>query len=272
MKLFILPFDHRSSFLKISKKKKEIQELKQIIFEGFLKVYEKYPRKKELAILIDEEYGEKIIKEAKEKNIQICLPVEKSGQDIFQLAYRDLNKIKKINPAYIKVLVRYNPFNIEENKKQLKSLKVLNSFCGKNNYKLMFELLVPPTKLDLKLKKDYDKYLRFDRTLQAIEEIQKEIKVDIWKLEGFKASQWEEIIARIDKKAKVIFLGRGESKQKINQWIKEAKDTEGIIGFAIGRTTFLSPIKKYLAKKISREKCSLEIAKNFKSFIARFEQ
>ncbi|MDD3919014.1 MAG: DUF2090 domain-containing protein [Candidatus Pacebacteria bacterium] len=274
MKLFILPFDHRSSFLKILEKpnKKTVEELKNIIFTGFLKVYETYKTKKDLAILVDEKYGSKIIKFAKENKIQLCLPIEKSGKEILELEYKDLKEIKKIDPDYIKVLIRYNPLNIEINEKQDIVLKKINTFCEKNNYKLILELLVPPTEDDLKLTTNYDKYLRLNRTCQAIQEIQETIKVDIWKLEGFNEKGWKEINKIIKNKSQIIFLGRGESKEKVRKWLMESKKIKNIIGFAIGRTIFIDPIKEYAEKKIDENKASDEVAKRFKYYIDLFNK
>lgn len=265
MKLFILPFDHRSSFLKLSKNKKEIEELKQIIFNGFLDIFKNYKNKKELGILVDETYGKKIIEQAKKNKIKLCVPIEKSGKEIFECGYKDLNKIKEINPEYIKVLVRYNPINIKENKLQLKRLEKINQFCKENKYKILFELLVPPTKEDLKLTDDYDKKIRLDRTIQAIQEIQEKINVNIWKIEGFSKKGLEEITKITNKK--IIILGRGEDKQKVKKWLNNAKEFEQIIGFAIGRTIFQEELKDYLKNKISKEKAEENISKNFLYFI-----
>ena len=72
--LFILPFDHRSTFEKgmfgienedlltpdvIDKMKEE----KQIIYEGFKKAVEEKIEKEFAAILVDEQFGDKILKE-----------------------------------------------------------------------------------------------------------------------------------------------------------------------------------------------------------------
>jgi len=272
MKLYILPFDHRSSFTKLLEKpnKKKVEELKQIIFEAFLKVYNNYSKKKDLGILIDEKYGKGIIEFAKKNKITLCLPIEKSGKKVLALEYKNLEEIKRINPDYIKILVRYNPLNVKINQKQLLILKKVNAFCLKNKFKVILELLVPPTEKDLKSTKDYDRCLRIERTLTAIKEIQENIEVSIWKLEGFNEKQWKEINKVT--KSKIIFLGRGESKIKVKNWLLRAKNNKNIIGFAIGRTTFLEPIKKYLQGSLSREKTSLKIANNFKYFINLFDK
>ena len=88
--LFILPFDHRSSFAKmfgfsnLSKQEKNyIISAKQIIFEAFKKAVSDGIPKEESAILADEEYGEKILKDAIKQGFTVILTTEKSGADTF---------------------------------------------------------------------------------------------------------------------------------------------------------------------------------------------
>ncbi|MFA5207895.1 MAG: DUF2090 domain-containing protein [Candidatus Paceibacterota bacterium] len=272
--LLILPFDHRSSFLRdilcLSAKpdKKQIEtvkELKKIIFDGFLLTTNK---EKSFGILVDEEYGEDILKEAKEKKIITCLPVEKSGEKTLKLNYpKNFEEhIDKFNPDFVKILIRYNPLNKADNQKQLKVLSQINDFCQKRKYKVILELLVPPAKKDLNLK-NYEKEIRAERTVGSINEIKEKIKVNIWKLEGFEKDQWKEVIKATNKDSKIIFLGRGEDKKKVIKWIKAAAVNKEIIGFAIGRTIFLETLKKYYSKKISKEKAIKTIASNFSSFV-----
>ena len=272
--LLILPFDHRSSFLRDilclsakpdKKQVEEVKELKRMIFEGFLLAANK---EKSFGILVDEEYGENILKEAKEKKIITCLPVEKSGEKILKLNYPKSfeEHIDKFNPDFVKILIRYNPLNKKDNQKQLKVLSQINDFCQKRKYKVILELLVPPAKEDLKIK-NYEKEIRAERTVGAINEIKEKIKVDIWKLEGFEKNQWKEVIKATNKGSQIIFLGRGEDKKKVIKWMKAATINKEIIGFAIGRTIFLETLKKYYSKKISKEKAIKTIASNFSSFV-----
>ncbi len=275
-----MPFDHRGSFKKhligtkkITKKQhKELEKLKELIYQAFLKVYKKYEKKDDLAILVDEEFGAKVLKDAKKRKIQICLTTEKSGQKQYGFEYgsafgRHINKFK---PDYAKALVRYNPINKKINKVQLKKLKRLSDFCKKNNYKLLIELLVPATDKDLKLvntERNYEKTLRLIRTVAAIKEIKQKVKVDIWKMEGFSNKCWKRILKVIPKNSSIIFLGRGEDDKKVKQWLLAAKKFDQIIGFAIGRTIFLDALIKYKEKKITKSKAQDLIAKKFQSYI-----
>jgi len=251
-----LPFDHRNSFAKdilglekVSRSDEErIKELKKIIFQGFL-LSLRGKDKKSFGILVDEKYGEDILKEAKKRKTTIALPVEKSGTQKLKLEYKDKFKehINKFRPDYIKILVRYNP----EDKNRKSILKKINEFAQKENYKILLELLAPPAK-----------------RVETIKEIAKMIKVDVWKLEGTTDKKlWLKIIKAINEKSQIIVLGRGENKAMVEKWLKTAKQFPEIIGFAIGRTIFKKPLKQYVKGKKSKEETIKQIADNFNYFL-----
>jgi len=263
--LIILPFDHRSSFVrdilnveKPSKKDEEkIKELKKIIFEGFM-AFALNQKNKPLGILVDEMYGEEIIKEAKEKNIITSIPVERSGTKDFEFEFDNFEEhIKKFNPDYVKVLFKYS--SDKNNINSFKKLYQLGQFCEKNNYKLIFELLIP------------SKEKRLEETLKAVKELKNFIKVDIWKMEGYSEQEWREIIKLLNEKEQIIVLGRGEDKQKVENWLKEASKIDKIIGFAVGRTIFLETLKEYYQNKLSREQAIEKIKTNFEYFVNFWE-
>lgn len=277
--LYILPFDHRSSFfknimeLKNAPTKKDLalaKKLKQIIFEGFLLALNGFEDKKNFAILVDEKLGQSILNKAKKENIKICLPVEKSGE-LFDFEYGNKFKqhVQKIKPDFVKALVRYNPDNLEINKFQLAKLKELSLFCEKTKYPLLIELLVPPTKQDLKKYGPdlYEKKIRPQKTIVAINEIETVSKPAIWKLEGFDSANWKKIIKHVDNRAEIIVLGRGEKDIQVKQWLKDGSKFKEIIGFAVGRTVFSEAIKSYLSGDLSEKEAELWIAIKFSFFV-----
>jgi len=275
--LFILPFDHRHSFtrdiLGISddiseEQREEVKELKKIIYQGFLSVWEVSAYKEELGILVDTTFGSDILHDAKSKIIITAVPIEKSGRAIFEPEIENWQEqVVALDPTYVKVLVRYNPANTEENKKQLEALKKVSVWCVEQKRKLLFELLVPPSESQ-KNNASYDAKVRPLLTKQAIEEISTCVHADIWKLEGMEQDAWEAVLSVVAEDAKVIVLGRGEDTTKVEGWIQKAKTSEKIIGFAIGRTIFYEAIVAYHAKKISKEQCSTVIAEKLTHFIA----
>lgn len=266
--LFILPFDHRSFFVNLlgfnkktyKNEKQIISAIKKVIYEGFLYAYKASKLKQFMGVLIDECYGESIIKDAKKKKIILSVSTEKSGQDVFDFEYgKDFKKhILKFEPSFVKILIRYD--YKKNNKVQLEKMKVLYDFCKKNKFDLLLELLTPNTP---------NKSFFTERAVSEI--LSYEIFPEIWKIEGYeKKSDWAKIIKSIkiySNNPKIIMLGRGESKEMLKKWIKSAKGFKEIIGFAVGRTIFLESIKDFYKKKITRDIAIKRIGENYLDII-----
>lgn len=247
-KLLILPFDHRSSFVKDiaqSDNPVVVSGLKNLIFKAFLQVWDKSSEKETLGILIDDEYGQEIIQEAKEKGINFAVSVEKSGSEEFEFEHGDSFEkfIEKTNPTYIKVLIRYNPENENINKRQLEKLEKLELYNLVSQRKVILELLVPPMGSDLNNMERFEQKIRPAKTIQAVNEISAKINPEIWKMEGFSKEGWELIFSQIPLDMKVIVLGRGENEEKVTSWLETAAQFPNILGFAVGRTVFSDAIK-----------------------------
>lgn len=291
-KLYVLPFDHRSSFAKMfgfeysnlsEPEVAALKDYKHVIYEGFLAALKMGVRKEEGAILVDEEFGGKILEEAKTAGITRILTVEKSGQEEFDFEYGNKFRehINKFRPEYIKALVRYNPsLNGGENKRQAKRLKTLNDFCAEAGYRFLVELLTPPSPDQLSEAgglEGYEKNLHWKVMRESIRELRAAgIEPDVWKLEGLEESEQfgrvaEETQKSAEKEVGVIVLGRGESGEKVRKWIEIAAKVPGVIGLAVGRTVFKQPLLDFAAKKISREEAVLMIAKNYKKFLDIFK-
>jgi myo-inositol catabolism protein IolC len=277
--LFILPFDHRSSFEKdlfgISKRSPTVQEAaeisvyKKIIYEGFQMAVLKGVPKENAGILVDEEFGAEILRDAKSKGYITACSVEKSGQAELEFEYGSNfgEHILKTRPDYVKVLVRYNAGGeVEMNDRQSAHINTLSSFCAQNNFKLMIELLIPmtPAQTDLEIKAKL--------MVSAIKELQeKGASPSIWKVEGvLSTGDCVRIAAQARSgtrdHVRLIVLGGGKDKKLIEQMLTSAAKVPGYIGFAIGRTIWEEPLQKVKANLLLPEEASAEIAENFKSF------
>src|SRR3954466_1489124 len=157
-KLFILAFDHRGSFQKkmfglegapSEEQTQTIADAKHLIFEGMLAAAEKGLDEEASGVLVDEQFGGDIPSQAREHGFKLAMPVEKSGQNEFDFQYGEDGfgeHIESFDPAFSKVLVRYNPDgDAEVNKRQLERLKKLADWLHANDRKFLFELLVPAT-------------------------------------------------------------------------------------------------------------------------------
>jgi 5-dehydro-2-deoxygluconokinase len=68
-----------------------------------------------------------------------------------------------------------------------------------------------------------------------------------------------------------IILGRGEDDTKVREWLAAAAPVPGFIGFAVGRTSFWSPLVDWRANQISRAQAVEEIAWRYREFVKLFE-
>ena len=286
--LLILPFDHRGSFQEklfgilgtpTEQQTNYIASFKSLIYEGFKQTLSQGLPKESMGILVDEQFGTKVIEQAKSAKVLVAIPAEKSGQDEFDFEYGAAFKehIEKINPDFVKVLVRYNPAGDKKtNERQLQKLATLNDYLEEITCKFMFELLVPPTDAQLlqcnHQKSIYDLELRPSLMIQAIKELQEAaVEPDIWKIEGLDRKEDCERVAEATKRegrdqVACIILGRGENEDKVKEWLEVAASVKGYVGFAVGRTVFWEPLKLLKENKITKDVAIDKIAKNYMRF------
>jgi myo-inositol catabolism protein IolC len=296
-KLFILAFDHRGSFQKkwfgiegtpSAEDTQRISDGKHLVFEGLLHALEQGAEAGVTGALIDEQFGTPtaIPAQAKQRGLELAMPVEKSGQNEFDFEYGDQfgDHIEQQDPDFSKVLVRYNPDDpdTEMNQRQLGRLKTLADWLHEHDRKFLFELLVPATDEQLSsVGGDEDRYdgeLRPELMRRAIEDIQNfGIEVDIWKIEGVDERSDAEMLAqqtRVGGRDGVVcvLLGRGASDDKVDHWLRQAAPVEGFVGFAIGRSIWGDPLKGFLDGSIPREDAARQIGQNYLRFVDVYQQ
>jgi 5-dehydro-2-deoxygluconokinase len=292
--LYILPFDHRGSFetglfgwtgTLTAEQTARIADAKQVIYDGFKAAIVDGVPKGKAGILVDEQFGAAILRDARAEGFTIGCPAEKSGQDEFDFEYGAdfAAHIENFEPTFCKVLVRYNPEgNQALNKRQTERLYRLSGYLHDRNRSLfMFELLVPPegTQLDRVNgnRSAYDLEIRPRLMVQTIEELQDaHVEPDLWKVEGLdQREDCERIVAaaRYGGRNKVgcIVLGRGENDQKVRERLMTAATVPGFVGFAASRTDFWEPIVEWLANRTSREGAVNQIARRYRNFVDIFE-
>jgi myo-inositol catabolism protein IolC len=293
--LYILPFDHRGSFQTkmfgwsgslTAAQTAEIAAAKHVIYDGFKAALSGGVAKDKAGILVDEQFGAAILRDAAKNGHSTCCPAEKSGQDEFDFEYGEefAKHIEAFNPTFCKVLVRYNPEGETTlNQRQTARLKRLSDFLhAKGKSRFMFELLVPAEKAQLDRvkgdKKAYDRELRPGLMVQAIEQLQDAgIEADVWKIEGLdRREDCVKVVAAARRKGRdkvgCIVLGRGEDDKKVREWLAIAAPVPGFIGFAVGRTTFWDPLIDMRAKKSTRETAVAEIARRYREWVDIFEK
>ena len=293
--LYILPFDHRGSFQErmfgwegalSAQQTAEIAAAKRVIYDAFITAVHAGVPKDKAGILVDEQFGAAILRDAFEHGYITCCPVEKSGQDEFDFEYgEDFEKhIETFHLTFSKVLVRYNPEGDRAlNRRQSARLRRLSEYLRSNSSssKFMFELLVPAEKAQLDRlkgdKKAYDLELRPRLMTQTIQELQDAgVEPDVWKVEGLERQEdCEQVVAAARhggrNRVGCIILGRGEDDNRVREWLITAAAVPGFIGFAVGRTSFWSPLVDWRASKITRNDAVAEVARRYQEFVEIFE-
>jgi len=273
-KLCILPFDHRSYFEQLlgftepltESQANQLTDYKKIVYSGYKKSLDLGIPKDESAILVDDVFGLDILLDAKQQGYTVLQSTEKSGLDHFEFEHGDdfPSWVEKVQPTFTKVLIRYNVDGDKElNKKTLDGLKVVSDYSHTHNYKFLIEILVPSQETP-------------DLLIRAMQEIQSAgIEADVWKIEGMnKREDYEQVvtIAKSNNRTdvSVVVLGKNQTDEVVETWLKTGAQVPGIIGFAVGRTVFLNALMKFQSGEYTHDQAVDEIAQRFFHFYTIF--
>jgi myo-inositol catabolism protein IolC len=193
--LYVLPFDHRGSFQTrmfgwegrlTSDQTEQIATAKRVIYDGFRAALAAGVSKDKAGILVDEQFGASILRDAAAHGYVTACP----GQEEFDFEYGEhfIDHIEEFQPTFCKVLVRYNPEGDQAlNRRQAARLKGLSRYLhDQGRSRFMFELLVPAEKEQLDElggdRKAFDLELRPRLMAQAIQQLQDaQIEPDVWR-------------------------------------------------------------------------------------------
>jgi len=293
-RLYLLPFDHRHSYESgmfhvtpplTPEQHAKVADSKQVIYEGFTDALAGGVPATDAGILVDEEFGTPILRDAAAHGYTTALSTEKSGVDEFEFEYGDAfaAHIDKFHPTFAKVLVRYNPEDdAAMNARQASRLKRLSDYCWGGDTRFMFELLVPATPAQLARAGNdagrYDREIRPGLMIEAIRTLQDaEVEPDVWKIEGLDLRADCEAIVGVARRGGrdevgCIVLGRGADENKVVGWLEVAASVPGFIGFAVGRTSFWDAIAGFEAGTLTRADAATRIAKRFAEWTAIFQR
>jgi myo-inositol catabolism protein IolC len=291
--LYILAFDHRGSFRKMlgitgtptDDDMAKVRDAKRLIFEGMQQALADGAPADRVGVLVDEEAGADVARDAKAAGIKLAMPVEASGQAVFDFEYGDDfgAHIEAFDPDFSKVLVRWNPDDDPAAKSlQGERLARLGEWLHANDRKYLFELLVPASDEQMQLvggdANAYDTEVRPYVTLQAIDEIQAAgIEPDIWKIEGLDRAESCELLSGIVRRdgrdgVVAVVLGRGADDSAVDHWLRQGAGVDGYTGFAIGRSIFRAAVEGIRDGTMERSAAIADVAANYRRFVDVYEQ
>ncbi|MDQ6773922.1 MAG: DUF2090 domain-containing protein, partial [Candidatus Dormibacteraeota bacterium] len=218
------------------------------------------------------------------EGLTLAMPVEKSGQDEFDFEFGEDfgSHIEAFDPAFTKVLVRYNPEGeVVMNRRQLARLRRLSEWLRARDRKFLFELLVPLEPAQLRsVDGDRDRYdleLRPRLVVRTIQESQSAgVEPDIWKIEGLERREDCERVAAQARsggrdRVSCIVLGRAASEERVVHWLRQGAGVTGFVGFAVGRTMWWDTLKSWVAGKTEAESAARTIAANYGRMVKAYE-
>jgi myo-inositol catabolism protein IolC len=282
--------DHRASFAKdvfgvpgtpTDAEMARMREAKSLIYEGLREVAgtNAFGR---LGVLVDEDFGSAVTRAARDDDVVLAMPIEKSGSRVFELEYGDrfAEHVDAFDPDFFKVLVRYNPADDPGIRRdQLAQLKAVSDWADRVARRWLFELLIPPTAEQLAAhdgQDGYDRDARPSLTAEVLGELQLAgIHPTIWKLEGYDtepgaASVLAAVAADAQHPAACIVLGRDAPLERVEHWLEIAAGQPGYVGFAVGRTIWERPLRDHLAQRISTDEMVEQIATTYRTLISTY--
>jgi len=290
--LYLLPFDHRQSYVNgmfqldsplTAAQRHAVIASKQVIYDGFRSALGGDLTIGTAGLLVDEEFGAGILRDASRAGYVTALSIERSGSAEFEFEYGSAfgAHIAAFQPTFAKALVRYNPEGDGVlNARQTARLKQLSDYCRAVEQRFMFELLVPPTQAQLERsggdRDTYDQVVRPSLVLQAMRALQDAgIEPDVWKVEGLsRREDCERVVALARREGRgdvgCIVLGRHAEDEKVANWLRVAASVSGFIGFAVGRTTFWDAISDYVKKRTTGGEAATRIALRYRMWARTF--
>jgi myo-inositol catabolism protein IolC len=275
--LFVLAFDHRTSLMRsffgvqgepTDADVARASIAKRVIWDGLARaIDEDRVPLAQAAALVDATYGIDVIASARSAGVRVAVPVEASGRTELafeQLEWRD--RLDSLDPAWAKVLVRYNPEgDAEMNARQRVALGALTDHCRVTDRGLMLELLVPPEPRHDPAR--YDDEVRPGLMVRAIEELRLDgIEADVWKLEGLERTGDCERVAAAAQ-ATCVVLGRGADRDAVDRWLRAGAGVEGFDGFAIGRSIWWAALERLFAGELDESSAAARIADEYARFV-----
>lgn len=287
-RLYILAFDHRGSFKRMFGDQVSTDTLrdgKRLIWEGFQRALDEGAPKEAAGILVDEEFGADVAREAHERGVNFAMPVEASGKDVFEFEFGEQfgDHIEDLDPTFSKVLVRYNPDDPDDdNRTQSERLRRLGDWLHERGRRFLFELLVPATDAQLDEvggeSQRYDTEVRPDLMITSIHELQDAgVEADIWKIEGIDRQEDCQRIAEAIRRdgrdgVVAVVLGRGADVPPVDHWLEQGAPVDGYVGFAVGRTIWRDALAGFIDGSLSREGAAERISETYRHFIDVYEK
>jgi 5-dehydro-2-deoxygluconokinase len=246
--LCVFAFDHRKQLADMAREanvsEERIPKLKTLLLAAAQQAAEVAGLQGNSGILADTTYGQAALNEITGQGWWIGRPVELPGSRPLRLEHGNIGSqlIDWPQEHVVKCLVFYHPHDaVDLRREQDELISDVYRGCCKSGHELLLEVILPESNAD----KNESYYLEMLRHFYQLG-----IKPDWWKLPPLSAENWQQIGALIDANDPfcrgVLILGLDSPEETLKAGFAAAADARWVKGFAVGRTIFGQPSRRWL--------------------------
>ena len=272
--LFIFAFDHRSQLYDLARQvgaaEARLPTLKRLLVESVAQTEARLKLHGSIGALIDDNYGEDALHAATGRGWWLGRPVEQPGTNpvIFELG-SSIGTVLEHWPKeqVVKCLIYYHPDDLPDRRlAQESQVRTLCEATNETGHELLLELI--PAK-GLPLADD-----TIIRTMTRFYNLG--IHPDWWKLPPSSPEQWAQIDALIEARDPysrgVVMLGLNAPLGHLIASFADAKSSRTCRGFAVGRSIFQSPARKWLNGQIGDDVLIQRCCDSFEQLIHAWQR
>ncbi|WP_171454895.1 bifunctional 5-dehydro-2-deoxygluconokinase/5-dehydro-2-deoxyphosphogluconate aldolase [Serratia marcescens] len=272
--LCVFAFDHRKQLADMAREagvgEERIPRLKTLLLTAAQQAAAQAGLNGNSGILADTTYGQAALNEITGQGWWIGRPVELPSSRPLRLEHGNIGSqlIDWPQEHVVKCLVFYHPHDAEELRREQDELIAdVYRGCCKSGHELLLEVILPDSNAD----KDERYYL------EMIEHFyQLGIQPDWWKLPPLSAENWRQVGALIDTYDPfcrgVLILGLDSPEAVLKAGFAAAADARWVKGFAVGRTIFGQPSRRWLQGEIDDTALIEQVKQKYLTLIGFWRQ
>lgn len=266
--LCVMAFDHRIQFVEMAQNAnadiERIKPLKKLILQASQEVSKEAGLEGKSGLLCDSTFGQDVLNKITGQGWWIGRPIELPGSRPLELEHGNIGSQLVDWPLehIVKCLVFFNP----EDEYSLRltqehQVQEVYAACCKSGHQLLIEIILPKD-----IEKDDALYLRAMTRFYNLG-----IKPDWWKLPPLAEGSWQTVSDLIDARdpqcCGVVLLGLDAPQEELKLGFKQASNNNKVKGFAVGRTLFGEPSKKWFKNEINDQELIDQVKSNYHNLI-----
>lgn len=267
--LCIFAFDHRKQLSDLAGEtgcdEARIPRLKMLLLEAAKTAAQQAGLENRSGILADSTYGQQALNAITGEGWWIGRPIELPGSRPLRLEHGDIGSQLIAWPLehVVKCLVFYHTNDpVSLRKAQDELLLEVWQACNKSGHELLVEIIQPD---DGPKKAEHHYY----ETIRHFYQLG--IKADWWKLPPLSSDTWQQIGSLIESEDAdcrgILILGLDAPPDELRAGFSAAAGHPLIKGFAVGRTIFAMPTRRWMQGELNDEQLINEVKRNYLNLI-----